>query len=143
MKASRFIVAWLFTSIIMFVMFYWWHGVFLNDFAAVAFPLEQYLRLAVIVYLSLGLVIYGLIAFLDFTIGPAKKGVLIGTVMGFLIYLVAFFFGVSFHNTAEPEHLMLDFIWQMAEQGFGGLLCGAIYSFFTVQIELRAKAFSD
>lgn len=143
MKASRFVISWLLTSGIMFGMFFWWHGVFLNDFAGAAFPIEQLLPLAAIVYLSLGLVMYGLIAFLDFNGRPYKKGLLLGTVMGFLIYLIAFFFGVSFHSTVEASHLLLDFAWQMAEQGIGGLMCGMVYGFFTQQIELRAKAFTD
>ena len=100
MNLSRFLTSWLLTAALMFGMFYWWHGVFLNDFAKVSFPLEQYLGLLVLVYLIVALVLYGLIAFLDIGGKPARKGLLLGGVLGFFIYLIAFSFGVSFHPPA-------------------------------------------
>ena len=143
MNLARFLTSWLLTSALMFGMFYWWHGVFLNDFAKLGFPLEQYLGLLGVVYLIVGLVLYGLIAFLDIAGGNARKGVLLGGVLGFFIYLIAFSFGVSFHPNPDVQHLAIDFVWQMAEQAIGGLMCGLVYGFFSTQMELKAKALRD
>jgi hypothetical protein len=49
-----------------------------------------------------------------------------GIAFGFFIYLIAFVLGISFKGTGAA-HVVVDFIWQMIEQGVGGSVVGLIY----------------
>lgn len=140
MNIARFLVSWLLTAVVMFGLFYGWHGMFLTDFEKLAMPLAEYLPLAFLAQLVIGLVLYGLIAYLDLGGRNLSKGLLLGGVLGFFIYLIAFAFGVSFQPNPDLSHLAVDFCWQMFEQGAGGLVCGLIYGIFTFQMEARRKA---
>jgi hypothetical protein len=66
------------------------------------------------------------------------KGVTIGALMGFFIYLVAFVFGVSF-NAGGLKYIVVDFLWQMVEQGVGGAVIGFLFSLYE-EMEKLAKA---
>jgi len=59
-------------------------------------------------------------------IGIKLKGSLMGMALGFFIYLIAFVFGVSFKGSGF-QHIVVDFIWQMIEQGVGGSVVSAVY----------------
>ena len=50
-----------------------------------------------------------------------------GIALGFFIYLIAFVFGISFKGSGT-EHVIVDFIWQMIEQGIGGGVIGFVYA---------------
>jgi TRAP-type mannitol/chloroaromatic compound transport system permease small subunit len=88
--------------------------------------LGLYLALAAIVYLVIGLIL---------TIGVHKavqyeyvslKGpfpltsALMGTAVGFFVYLVIFVMGMTFTKHGIM-HVVVDIVWQMFEQGVGGL----------------------
>lgn len=47
--------------------------------------------------------------------------------LGFFIYLIAFVFGISFKGSGT-EHIVVDFAWQMIEQGIGGGVIGFVYA---------------
>ena len=38
----RFFISWILTALVMFTLFYYWHGVILNDFKRLNFPLTVY-----------------------------------------------------------------------------------------------------
>jgi hypothetical protein len=55
------------------------------------------------------------------------KGFLGGVAFGFFLYLVAFTLGVSF-KSGETKHVVVDFVWQMIEQGIGGMVVAYVFS---------------
>lgn len=137
MIRRHILLPWLFSAVVMFGLSYAWHGLMLNDLDDLKdqhVPLTKYLIMAGAVYLVLGLVL---------TIGVHKaiqyewislKGpflfsaFLAGSVLGLMVYLVLVASGMSFtkHGVA---HMVADAIWQMFEQGVGGLIVslGIIY----------------
>lgn len=124
----------LLAAVVMFGVSYLWHGVILKDLQDLQIPLTLYLVLSGIVHLCIGLVL---------TIGTHKaieyewislKGpfplmtFLIGSASGFFVFLVIFILGISF-TKGGVVHVVVDILWQMLEQGLGGLAVslGIIY----------------
>lgn len=135
MLLKRYILLpWLLSAVVMFALSYVWHGVVLKDLEELRVPLTLYLVLAGLVYLILGLLLticshkaieYEWISFK----GPFPlMNFLIGAAVGFVVYLVIFVLGMSF-TKAGMVHMVVDVIWQMVEQGIGGLMVslGIIY----------------
>ena len=105
---------------------YLWHGMLLSDLQEISIPVWLYMVLAGLVYIVLGLVL---------TIGTHKavqyewislKGAfplwttLLAAALGFFVYLVIFVLGITFAK-AGAMHMVVDVLWQMFEQGMGGL----------------------
>jgi hypothetical protein len=123
---KKLFFSWFFTLITMVSLSYIWHGVILNDLRNVNYPPWYFFMLLVLVY--------SIVAFV-FTIGfnfaqprnnPLMKGVLGGAAFGFFLYLVAFTLGVSF-KSGDTKHVIVDFIWQMMEQGIGGFITAYVF----------------
>lgn len=113
---------------------YLWHGMLLSDLQEISIPVWLYMVLAGLVYIVLGLVL---------TIGTHKavqyewislKGAfplwttLLAAALGFFVYLVIFVLGITFAK-GGAMHMVVDVLWQMFEQGMGGLAVslGIIY----------------
>lgn len=124
---KKFLASWFLSLLSMISLSYIWHGVVLNDLRNVNYP-EWY-------FFILLLIVYSIIAFLltlIFNYAEPRKSVLTkgffgGAAFGFFIYLVAFTLGISFKSGAV-EHIVVDFVWQMIEQGVGGMLIAYVYS---------------
>ncbi len=123
----RILLPWLFSAVVMYALSFLWHGVALTDLQELRIPLPLYLALSGLVYVVLGLVI---------TIGvhqsimhewiSLKRGfplmsMLLGAAVGFVVYLLVFILGMSFASR-EVVHIVVDILWQMLEQGLGGLM---------------------
>jgi hypothetical protein len=126
MLKKRFFVAWGFSVLVMMVLSFLWHGVILNDFIHVPQPYALFYGLAVLAYILIGFVLTFVFTYLSMGIGIKMKGGLMGLALGFFIYLIAFVFGVSFKGSGT-EHVVVDFVWQMIEQGIGGGVVGFVY----------------
>jgi hypothetical protein len=124
--SRHILLPWLLSTVSMYVVSYLWHGLALTDLQELAIPLGLYLALAAIVYLVIGLIL---------TIGVHKavqyeyvslKGpfpltsALLGAAVGFFVYLVIFVMGMTFTKHGMM-HVVVDIVWQMFEQGIGGL----------------------
>ncbi len=135
MLLSRHILLpWLASSVVMFGLSYLWHGVALTDLEELRVPRTLYFVLSGIVYLVLGL---GLTVGLHKAIGHELISLKVafpftsflgGAVVGFVVYLIIFVLGMSFTKHGMV-HVVVDIIWQMIEQGMGGLAVslGIIY----------------
>lgn len=110
----------------MMALSFLWHGVILNDFIHVPRPYSLFYSLASLTYIVIGFVLTFVFTYLSMGIGIKMKGGLMGLALGFFIYLIAFIFGVSFKGSGA-EHVMVDFAWQMIEQGVGGAVVGFVY----------------
>ncbi len=127
----------LFSAVLMFGLSYLWHGVLLKDLEGAQIPLGFYLLLAALVYLVIG---FGLTFFIhkaieqewiSLKVGFPLKCLLVGAVGGFLVYIGVFVMGFSYAKHGVV-HLVADVLWQMFEQGMGGLAVsgGIIYDLY-------------
>ena len=130
MNAFRFSLAWIAGSLIMFVLSYLWHGVFLNDLERLSYPKEIFLTGAIITYLILGFLLTK-IYLMKFPKVIAKKpivrGIISGAALGIATYIVSLVVGVSFSTEMKPTYILFDLLWQTAEQTFGGIIVGFVY----------------
>ena len=124
---KRFFVSWLLGSVAMFTLSYLWHGILLNDFDRLTYPVNIFLVLAVIVYLAIGFGMTFLISFVKPKMNLIRKGVLFGGAVGSFVFLIAFIFGISFNSSTEIYYYLVDFGWQIFEQAVGGVVCSFIY----------------
>jgi hypothetical protein len=127
MLKRRFIVAFLFSTFVMMGLSFIWHGVMLNDLIYIPSPHYLFYSLAILAYLFIGFCLTFVFTYLSMGIGIKMKGSLMGLALGFFIYLIAFVLGVSFKGSGT-EHVVVDFLWQMIEQGIGGSVVGGVYA---------------
>ncbi len=114
-RPRQFILMIVVCAALMYLMSYLWHGLFLNDYSTV-------------VYLVISLVLNILYRYLNIR-QMSTRGLFIGASVGFFIYLIAFVMGVSFGHSAA-SHIVVDFLWQMIEQGVGGASLGLMYGLY-------------
>ena len=127
MQGKGFITLWLIGAASMALASFGWHGWLLNDIARLELPLVTIVPVFALAYLLIGFVLTSLCVRIELDIPSPVKGLLIGGVLGFFLYLVAFLMGLSFQDAAASEHLLFDFAWQMIEQGIGGLVVGLLH----------------
>ncbi|MEO6306198.1 MAG: hypothetical protein ABIP51_23825 [Bacteroidia bacterium] len=120
----RFFISWIMSAVVMFVLFYVWHGYFLNDFKRINFPLIWFVTFAAFTYL-----IFGAGIFFLFESQPLKKvrsslarGLLCGVLAGFSLFMISTIVNISLTRHLSVNHLMVDCIWQMAEQTVGAMV---------------------
>lgn len=142
MPRRRFLVCWLPSALLMFGLSYAWHGWALRDLEQLRIPLSLYLVLAAVVYLAIAAVltlgidraiIYKVI---EMKAGFPFKSMGLAAVAGFLVYLMVLIMGMSFADHGAV-HIAVDVLWQMFEQGMGGLAIslGIIYDMHRAFIE--------
>jgi hypothetical protein len=130
---SRFFVSWILGSVLMYMLFYTWHGVFLNDFKKINFPFSWLIIFTSIAYITISFVLYAV-----YESKPMKnvynffvRGILSGALLGFIIFVISTVVTISISRNLSAEHLMLDCVWQMVEQTIGGILLGVVKVFVT------------
>jgi hypothetical protein len=109
---------------VMFVLFYIWHGVFLNDFKRIEFPLAWFVFFAAITYLLFGAGIYFLYEsqLMKRIRNFFLRGVLCGAIAGFSLFMITTIVNISLTSHLSVKHLMMDCIWQMSEQVVGAMV---------------------
>jgi hypothetical protein len=131
---KRFLISWIITSVVMFILFYVWHGIFLNDFSRLSYPTELFLVFAAITYLIIGFVMVKVFEakFFEklFYRRLFLKGLIKGCLCGFMFFIVATVVGVSFNTGAGIKNLLFDLAWQLFEQGVGGIVVSVTYVIF-------------
>ncbi|MBL4651844.1 MAG: hypothetical protein JKY53_03120 [Flavobacteriales bacterium] len=136
---KRYYGSWFVASLVMFSLSYLWHGIFLNDIDKVNYPLALYYGLAAFTYLCIGFIVTILATKVEFSSKKYVNGAIFGGVLGFFFYLIAFVLGISFTNGNEMAHVAIDFMWQMVETGFGGLIAGYMYETYKEQAKIEAS----
>ena len=127
---KRFISAWLISTISMLAVSYTWHGVILNDLRQVNYPEWYFFLLLCLTYSIIALIMTGVYQFTLPKKNPVFRAAVLGGAFGFFLYLVAFTLGISFKSGAV-EHVVVDFVWQMVEQGFGAVVVAWVFAFAT------------
>ncbi len=126
----------------MFILSYLWHGVALNDLQELTVPKSLYFSLCVVVYLVIGLALtIGMHKAIQYEWVSLKNAfplfsVMVGSAVGFFVYLLIFVLGMSFAKNGMV-HVFVDVLWQMFEQGMGGLAVslGIIYDMRQTYLE--------
>jgi len=127
---KRFLIGWIISSLGMFGMSYLWHGVFLNDYQLITYPLGIYLVCAAIAYLLIGFLVsraFMIQSFDKMSRHPLVRGPVIGFICGVLVYIIATVVHVTFNKDMDIKYLFLDIMWQGIEQSIGGLVIGIVY----------------
>ena len=130
----RILAPWIASTLVMYGLSYLWHGIALNDLRDLKVPMPLYVLLSTVVYLLIGLALtFGMHQaiqhkWIGIRQGFPLKGLMFGAAFGFVVYLIAFIFGMSFID-GKVMHILVDVLWQMVEQGMGGLVVtlGIIY----------------
>jgi len=120
----RFFLSWIGSAILMFTLFYIWHGVFLNDFKRIQFPLVWFVMFAAGTYLILGAGIYFLFEsrFTKKIRNFFIRGLICGVIAGFSLFMVATIVNISLTRHLSLQHLMIDCVWQITEQTIGTMV---------------------
>lgn len=120
----RFYLSWILSAVVMFSLFYLWHGVFLNDFKRIQFPLPWFVTFAALTYLILGSGIYLLFEsrLMKRVRNFFVRGVLSGLIGGFTLFMVATIVNISLTSKLSLQHLFIDCLWQMSEQVIGAMV---------------------
>ena len=133
MLSKRFFISWIATSVVMFLLSYVWHAIFLTDYSRLSYPKEVFLIFASIVYLIIGFVVAKAIDVKmlekSFKRKPIIRGAISGAACGFVFFLIATVVGVSFSTGSKMENLLLDVSWQILEQTIGGVVVGIVHIF--------------
>jgi len=139
MLKKEFLIVWVISSLSMLGLSYVWHFVVLNDYINVKLPFASFLLLQAMVYCVIGFILTFVYHYTHTKKKLKYKGVVIGAVLGFFIYLIAYVLGISFNSTGAREMAyVMDFMWQMSEQAAGGGLVG-----FGFTVLDRAKKLAD
>ena len=124
----RFYLSWIFSALTMFTLFYVWHGIFLNDFKRIQFPLTWFVSFAAFTYLIFGALLYFMVES-----EVAKKirnlfvrALIVGAVAGFTLFMIATIIKISFTRNQSANHLLIDCVWQISEQIVGALVVAAL-----------------
>src|SRR5688572_19098008 len=120
----RFFLSWIFSAIVMFTLFYVWHGIFLNDFKRIQFPLGWFVSFAALTYLIFGAVIYFLYEaeIMKRIRSFFARGLVVGVIAGFSLFMIATIVNISLTKHLSMQHLMMDCIWQISEQIVGAMV---------------------
>jgi hypothetical protein len=120
----RFFVSWIVCALVMFSLFYTWHGIFLNDFKRIQFPLAWFVTFAALTYLLLSAGIY--VLYESQVMKKLKnffmRGVACGLIAGFSLFMIATIINISLTKHLSMQHLMMDCVWQMTEQVVGAMV---------------------
>ena len=120
----RFFVSWIFCALVMFSLFYAWHGIFLNDFKRIKFPISWFIMFAAVTYLIFGAGIY-LLFESQIMLGIRNtfiRGLSCGVIAGFSLFMIATVVNISLTKHLSVQHLMVDCLWQIAEQTVGAMV---------------------
>ena len=117
----RFFLSWIVSALIMFALFYLWHGAFLNDFKRIQFPLAYFVTFAAFTYMVLGAGIYFLFeSRLMKKVGHLfVRSVLTGVIAGMSVFMIATIINISLTSRLSLQHLLIDCSWQIFEQVVG------------------------
>lgn len=123
----RFYLSWILAAVLMYVAFYFWHGVFLNDLNRISFSKVLFLSLAALVYLVISFILYRTYEskLLSKHIShPILRGVVSGFAIGFVLFSLVTVLGISFTKNVNFTYILADCAWQIAEQVIGGVVIG-------------------
>ena len=102
----------------MYVAFYVWHGVILNDFKQIQFPIVWFICLSAFAYLVISYLLYRVFEtkLLDFFDNLLLRGFISAVVVGVSLFAIMTVLHISFTKNMTSTYLITDFFWQIIEQ---------------------------
>lgn len=129
---KRYFISLLASSIVMYGLSYCWHGLFLNDYQLIQYPLGIFLAAAAVAYLMIGALLGRLFIApqLDrVSRHPLLRGPVAGVLTGVAVYVLALVIGVTYNKELDLKFIVMDVVWQAIEQAIGGFVTGLVYMF--------------
>lgn len=119
----RFFLSWILGAVFMYVAFYVWHGIVLNDFKQIQFPLVWFVLLSAFAYLVISYLLYRvfetkILAFFD---NILMRGFVSALIVGISLFAIMTVLHISFTKNMTTTYLITDFFWQIVEQSIGAL----------------------
>jgi len=126
----RSILSCIISSLVMFTLSYFWHGIFFNDLSRLSYPITIFYIFAPIAYVFISIIVItvfrlDIVGFISNNI--LLQGFISGVICGFFIYVVTVIIGVSFSKVMTMKNILVDVLWQMLEQGVGGIAASFVY----------------
>lgn len=120
----RFFLSWIIGAIAMYVAFYIWHGVVLNDFKQIQFPLVWFVLLSSFAYLVISYLLYRVFEtkILSFFDSIIMRGFVSALIVGISLFAIMTVLHISFTKNMTATYLITDFFWQIVEQSIGALV---------------------
>ncbi len=117
----RFFLSWIIGAIAMYVAFYVWHGVILNDFKQIQFPIFWFIILSAFAYLVISYILYRVFEtkILNFFDNIIFRGFLAALIVGVSLFAIMTVLHISFTKNMTTTYLITDFFWQIIEQSIG------------------------
>lgn len=105
----------------MYVAFYVWHGVVLNDFKQIQFPIVWFVLLSAFAYLIISYLLYRVFEtrILGFFDNIMLRGFISALIVGISLFAVMTVLHISFTKNMTTTYLITDFCWQIIEQCIG------------------------
>src|SRR5688572_347941 len=94
----RFYLSWIISAVLMYVAFYFWYGVFLNDLNIISFSKGLFLGLAALFYLVISFILYRTYEsklLTKYITPPILRGVVSGIFLGFFLFAIVTVLGIS------------------------------------------------
>lgn len=119
----RFFLSWIFAALAMYGAFYVWHGVVLNDFKQIQFPIVWFVLLSAFAYLIISYILYRvfetkILAYFD---NIMMRGFISALIVGISLFAVMTVLHISFTKNMTTTYLVTDFFWQVVEQSIGAI----------------------
>lgn len=138
MTITRFIWSWIAAALAMLMLSYVWHGLILNDFRNLSLSLPHFLGLSVVAYFFISAILNIVLHYIMVEEVAITKGVLVGAAFGFFLYLAVYTLGLAYHARGM-KHLVIDFVWQMIEQGAGAFVIGFAFRIYERNDAMRTS----
>ena len=125
MRSPAFLIGWIVSALLMYALFYLFHGILTNDMIKISIPRSVFLTIAGVVYLLLAL---GMSVLLEASFFKREvksvyaRAFIAGPLTGIFLYSVALIVGISFSAKFTLVHMLVDVGWQVCEQTVGLLV---------------------
>lgn len=127
---KQFYASWICSTGAMFGLAYFWHGIVLNDYSLLNYPLGVFLSCTAFVYLIIGFIISYIYRFLTLQKKIRDrflKGIISGSLVGLVLYIITLVLGISYSKSTSMHNILIDLIWQIIEQTGGGITVSIIH----------------
>ena len=118
----------------MYLAFFFWHGVYLDEISQLNYSTGLFYLFAGITYLVISFLLIKL-----FDLKATKKifgnifmrGLASGLIVGVIVFVVTRVTGIGIGKSVTMNHLLLDVVWQCVEEVSGGMIVslGAFFIF--------------
>jgi hypothetical protein len=107
----------------MYAAFYIWHGVILNDFKQIQFPLVWFVVLSAFAYLVISYLLFRVFEtkILTYFDNLFMRGFVSALIVGISLFAIMTVLHISFTKNVTSTYLITDFFWQIVEQSIGSL----------------------